>query len=40
MASHYHRNSDVKHRMACKLSSRAGSVIYAQRKAIVEPVHG
>ena len=32
------RNADTKARMARKLRSKAGSAIYAQRKAIVEPV--
>jgi len=34
------RNADVKTRMARKLRSKQGSAIYAQRKAIVEPVNG
>ena len=34
------RNADAKTRMARKLRSKAGSAIYAQRKAIVEPVNG
>jgi hypothetical protein len=34
------RDADVKARMARKLRSKAGSAIYAQRKAIVEPVNG
>jgi hypothetical protein len=34
------RNADVKSRMARKLRSKQGSAIYAQRKAIVEPVNG
>ena len=34
------RDADVKARMARKLRSKAGSRIYAQRKAIVEPVNG
>ena len=34
------RNADAKARMARKLRSKAGSAIYAQRKAIVEPVNG
>lgn len=34
------RNADAKVRMALKLRSNAGSAIYAQRKAIVEPVNG
>jgi hypothetical protein len=33
-------NADAKARMARKLRSKAGSRIYAQRKAIVEPVNG
>jgi hypothetical protein len=34
------RNADAKARMARKLRSKAESKIYAQRKAIVEPVNG
>jgi transposase len=34
------RDADVKARMARKLRSKAGSRIYAKRKAIVEPVNG
>jgi len=34
------RDADAKSRMARKLRSKAGSAIYAQRKAIVEPVNG
>ena len=34
------RDADTKSRMARKLRSKAGSAIYAQRKAIVEPVNG
>ena len=34
------RNADAKTRMARKLRSKKGSKIYAQRKAIVEPVNG
>ena len=34
------KDADVKARMARKLRSKAGSRIYAQRKAIVEPVNG
>ena len=34
------RDADAKTRMARKLRSRKGSRIYAQRKAIVEPVNG
>ena len=34
------RNADAKACMARKLRSKAGSRIYAQRKAIVEPVNG
>ena len=34
------KDADVKARMARKLRSKAGSAIYAQRKAIVEPVNG
>jgi hypothetical protein len=34
------RNADAKARMARKLRSKKGSRIYAQRKAIVEPVNG
>jgi translation elongation factor EF-Ts len=34
------RDADVKARMARKLRSKTGSRIYAQRKAIVEPVNG
>jgi transposase len=34
------RNADVKARMARKIRSKKGSRIYAQRKAIVEPVNG
>jgi len=34
------KEADVKARMARKLRSKAGSRIYAQRKAIVEPVNG
>ncbi len=34
------RDADAKTRMARKLRSKKGSVIYAQRKAIVEPVNG
>ena len=34
------RNADTKARMARKLRSKKGSRIYAQRKAIVEPVNG
>lgn len=34
------RGADVKTRMARKLRSKKGSAIYAQRKAIVEPVNG
>jgi hypothetical protein len=33
-------NADAKARMANKLRSKVGSGIYAQRKAIVEPVNG
>jgi len=33
-------NADTKARMARKLRSKAGTAIYAQRKAIVEPVNG
>jgi hypothetical protein len=32
------KNADEKARMARKLRSKAGTAIYAQRKAIVEPV--
>jgi transposase len=34
------RDADAKTRMARKLRSKKGSAIYAQRKAIVEPVNG
>ena len=34
------RDADVKTRMARKIRSKKGSKIYAQRKAIVEPVNG
>lgn len=34
------KNADAKARMARKLRSKAGTAIYAQRKAIVEPVNG
>ena len=34
------KDADVKARMARKLRSKAGSRIYSQRKAIVEPVNG
>ena len=34
------KDADVKTRMARKLRSKKGSRIYAQRKAIVEPVNG
>ena len=34
------RDADLKARMARKLRSKAGSRVYAQRKAIVEPVNG
>ena len=34
------KDADPKARMARKLRSKAGSAIYAQRKAIVEPVNG
>jgi hypothetical protein len=34
------KDADVKARMARKLRSKAGSRIYAQRKAIVDPVNG
>jgi hypothetical protein len=34
------RNADAKARMARRLRSKKGSAIYAQRKAIVEPVNG
>ncbi len=34
------RGADAKTRMARKLRSKKGSKIYAQRKAIVEPVNG
>ena len=34
------RDADAKARMARKLRSKAGSRIYSQRKAIVEPVNG
>ena len=34
------RGADAKARMARKLRSKKGSAIYAQRKAIVEPVNG
>ena len=34
------RDADVKTRMARKIRSKKGSRIYAQRKAIVEPVNG
>ena len=34
------RDADAKARMARKLRSKAGSSIYAKRKAIVEPVNG
>ena len=34
------KDADAKDRMARKLRSRKGSAIYAQRKAIVEPVNG
>jgi hypothetical protein len=34
------RDADVRARMARKLRSMRGSAIYAQRKAIVEPVNG
>ena len=34
------RNADTKTRMARKLRSKKGSKVYAQRKAIVEPVNG
>ena len=33
-------NADAKARVARKLRSKAGSAIYAQRKAIMEPVNG
>jgi hypothetical protein len=34
------RDADAKARMARKIRSKRGSRIYAQRKAIVEPVNG
>ncbi len=34
------RNADARTRMARKIRSKKGSRIYAQRKAIVEPVNG
>ena len=34
------RDADAKSKMARRLRSKAGSRIYAQRKAIVEPVNG
>lgn len=34
------RDADARTRMARKLRSKQGSAIYAQRKAIVEPVNG
>ena len=34
------RDGDAKSRMARKIRSKAGSAIYAQRKAIVEPMNG
>ncbi len=34
------RDADARCRMARKLRSKKGSAIYAQRKAIVEPVNG
>ena len=34
------KDADAKSRMARKLRSKAGSAIYTQRKAIVEPVNG
>ena len=34
------KDADAESLMARKLRSKAGSVIYAQRKAIVEPVNG
>jgi hypothetical protein len=34
------KDADAKSRMARKLRSKAGSAIYAQRKAMVEPVNG
>jgi len=34
------KDADAKARMARKIRSKAGSAIYAQRKAIVEPVNG
>ena len=34
------RDADAKARMARKLRRKAGTAIYAQRKAIVEPVNG
>ena len=34
------RDADAKTRMARKLRSKKGAAIYAQRKAIVEPVNG
>jgi len=34
------KDADAKTRMARKLRSKKGSAIYAQRKAIVEPVNG
>jgi hypothetical protein len=33
-------DADLKARMARKLRSKTGSALYAQRKAIVEPVNG
>jgi hypothetical protein len=34
------KDADARTRMARKLRSKKGSAIYAQRKAIVEPVNG
>jgi hypothetical protein len=34
------KDADLKARMARKLRSKKGARIYAQRKAIVEPVNG
>jgi translation elongation factor EF-Ts len=34
------RNADAQARMARKLRSKTGPAMYAQRKAIVEPVNG
>ncbi len=34
------KDADAKDRMARKFRSRKGSAIYAERKAIVEPVNG